>query len=284
MASASSMLADLDVKPRVTVHETRAAVLTKAKLEVSVAPASYAARARLVIKPRDGTRFSKSAKVARGSLSARIPLNFLGKAAVVVRLPQDLGLEASSATGNITSVAPKLSRGDRSAAVKPLLKRLKGLGFHTPKHTNRITKKVGDVILAFRKSQSLKRTKSMGRSTWREVLAAKPVKARYPKPGTHIEVDKKQQLMMVVRGGNVIGTMHVSSGLTGNTPEGSFRVFQRGGSPLYRFMAFLGNYGLHGYLSVPAYPASHGCVRIPMWAADWAWFKTQMGTEVIVYR
>ena len=31
---------------------------------------------------------------------------------------------------------------------------------------------------------------------------------------------------------------------------------------------FTNYYAIHGYKSVPAYPASHGCVRIPNWEAD----------------
>jgi lipoprotein-anchoring transpeptidase ErfK/SrfK len=27
---------------------------------------------------------------------------------------------------------------------------------------------------------------------------------------------------------------------------------------------FIGGYAIHGYVSVPAYPASHGCLRVPL--------------------
>ena len=30
---------------------------------------------------------------------------------------------------------------------------------------------------------------------------------------------------------------------------------------------FLRGFAVHGYPYVPAYPASHGCVRVPMWFA-----------------
>ena len=49
--------------------------------------------------------------------------------------------------------------------------------------------------------------------------------------------------------------------------------------PLY----FKGGFAIHGYPSVPAYPASHGCVRIPMWIAPSLYGKHGHGTTVIVH-
>ena len=42
---------------------------------------------------------------------------------------------------------------------------------------------------------------------------------------------------------------------------------------------------IHGYTSVPAYPASHGCVRVTYPAMDFIWDKglTPIGTPVWVY-
>ena len=40
-------------------------------------------------------------------------------------------------------------------------------------------------------------------------------------------------------------------------------------------MTFLGNeHAIHGFPSVPAYAASHGCVRAPMWLADWLYRRS----------
>ena len=40
------------------------------------------------------------------------------------------------------------------------------------------------------------------------------------------------------------------------------------GMGLYHPMYFLRGFAIHGYPSVPAWPASHGCVRIPLWLAS----------------
>jgi lipoprotein-anchoring transpeptidase ErfK/SrfK len=35
---------------------------------------------------------------------------------------------------------------------------------------------------------------------------------------------------------------------------------------------------------VPSYPASHGCVRVPMWTAIYLFDRVRMGTLVMIYR
>jgi lipoprotein-anchoring transpeptidase ErfK/SrfK len=42
---------------------------------------------------------------------------------------------------------------------------------------------------------------------------------------------------------------------------------------------------VHGYTSVPPYPASHGCARVSNNAINWIWDTNQMpiGTPVWVY-
>ncbi len=46
-------------------------------------------------------------------------------------------------------------------------------------------------------------------------------------PATHIEVDKRRQILMVVKNGKVHGLICVSTGATGNTPEGTLRIQQK---------------------------------------------------------
>ena len=43
------------------------------------------------------------------------------------------------------------------------------------------------------------------------------------------------------------------------------------------------HYAIHGFPSVPTYPASHGCVRIPIWIADWLYQQSPVGERVYVY-
>jgi hypothetical protein len=73
------------------------------------------------------------------------------------------------------------------------------------------------------------------------------------------------------------------------TPGGSFRVGRKilGDHKsklghLYNPLFFNQGIAIHGAASVPAYPASHGCVRIPMLDSRWFYDTVASGTPVYV--
>jgi lipoprotein-anchoring transpeptidase ErfK/SrfK len=99
-------------------------------------------------------------------------------------------------------------------------------------------------------------------------------------------------VLYVVRNGSVWQILPVSTaGLPGRfTPVGQFAVYRKvsGFDPsplgvLYDPLYFTGGYAIHGNPSVPPYPASHGCVRVPMWAAPILFAELPYGTPVDVY-
>ena len=77
------------------------------------------------------------------------------------------------------------------------------------------------------------------------------------------------------------------------TPEGMFQVYREVSSGwddsdlghLWRPKYFTGGFAIHGYTSVPAYPASHGCVRVTLGAMDFIWAQNLLpkGIPVWVY-
>jgi lipoprotein-anchoring transpeptidase ErfK/SrfK len=75
-----------------------------------------------------------------------------------------------------------------------------------------------------------------------------------------------------------------------HTPRGRFKVFRKvAGWRLSSLgLLYYPNYiyngiAIHGSLAMAAYPASHGCIRIPMFASKELSELTPVGTEVIVY-
>lgn len=177
-----------------------------------------------------------------------------------------------------------LRAGMRGPDARGLQSRLAKLGFLTPRTGDKYTFSASEVTVAFQKWYGLPRTYVWGSREWKKLASLNTG----PKPrfnhgrAAHVEVDKSKQTLMVAKGGRVLGIMAVSTGRSGNTPVGTFRIYQRGGSYLYRFLAFKGNFGIHGYPSVPANPASAGCVREPNWAASFTWNNTKMGSPVHV--
>jgi lipoprotein-anchoring transpeptidase ErfK/SrfK len=109
--------------------------------------------------------------------------------------------------------------------------------------------------------------------------------------GDHVEIDISRQVTLYVRGGEVIGIWPTSTGAPGNdTPRGAFRVYRKDAGwecgdlgCLFKPSYFIGGYAIHGYPSVPTYPASHGCSRVPMSMTDWVYDSLPVGFEVLTY-
>ena len=89
-----------------------------------------------------------------------------------------------------------------------------------------------------------------------------------------IEVDKALQQLTAFQGDVVVVKTNISTGRPGhNTPNGTFSTGSKermhyshkyNDAPMPYAIEVYGDVFLHGYTSVPPYPASHGCVRIPL--------------------
>jgi len=117
-----------------------------------------------------------------------------------------------------------------------------------------------------------------------------------------VRVNKATQKMTVSKNNRSFVTLPVSTGSgkmfkgkTGMTravtPSGTFKVFRRQSGwyqsylgCLYAPSFFNGGIALHGSLSVPRYPASHGCVRVGPTLATMAGLNKiiQSGSVVVV--
>ena len=188
-----------------------------------------------------------------------------------------------------TTPLPSLAQGSSSPFVRLLEQRLLDLRYRVPNPDYGFDFRTGDAVLAFNKVQGRARLRSVDASTWRALARPRRPRARNDAPGRHIEVDKTRQVLLVVNDGRVRWIVHVSTGLyEGWTRDGVFRVFRKvaGYSPnrLYYPSYFDGGRAVHGWPEVPAYPASHGCVRVPNWTAVWLHQLMPLGTVVRVYR
>jgi len=81
--------------------------------------------------------------------------------------------------------------------------------------------------------------------------------------------------------------MHVSTGATGNTPVGRWHIYSKvpglNSHGMYYSNFFTGAFAIHGYASVPPWPASHGCVRTPMWYAPGFYTRWAIGATVYIF-
>jgi hypothetical protein len=111
---------------------------------------------------------------------------------------------------------------------------------------------------------------------------------RFPGHGRHAEGNLSLQLLALVNGSQVEDIFPISSGKP-STPTilGSHRIYSRvpGYLPdgMYYSNFFLRGYAIHGYDPAPDYPASHGCMRLPIVDAVPAFNWLALGDWVDVY-
>jgi len=123
-----------------------------------------------------------------------------------------------------------------------------------------------------------------------------------------VEIDVARQVLVLYQGNQVRLITPVSTGAGEHycyTPKGrpdvracefaitpsgkfSFKYFKKGWdeSPLghlYNPYYFNGGIAVHGYQSVPVTPASHGCVRIPMYVSEYFYTLVNKGEPVYVF-
>lgn len=169
-------------------------------------------------------------------------------------------------------IPPALAVGTTSPAVAELARRLGALHYAIPSVSTTFSEDFIQSVYAFQKVQGLERTGVVDAAFWARLEDPRIPQPRYREPADHLEVDKTHQVLYVVRGGEIALISPVSTaGIAGYyTPEGRFAIYRKvtgyDRSPLgvlLNPMYFTGGYAIHGNPSVPPYPASHGCVRVP---------------------
>jgi PKD repeat protein len=181
---------------------------------------------------------------------------------------------------------PYLAQGARGPSVRILERRLAQLHYLLRGVDGFYSYDTADAVLAFQKVSGLARTGRVTPAVWRRLQASHTPRPRY-RYGHHLEVDKTRQVLFEVNRGHVVRIVHVSTGATGNTPVGAWRIYSKVpgtlASGMFDSNFFLRGFAIHGYPSVPSYPASHGCVRTPNWAAPILFASSYYGETVYIY-
>ena len=221
-----------------------------------------------------------------GTFSARVTAGRPGPEVIKLRLEPAEGYAGTTRTLRPRIAAPNLRLGSGGPAVLFLERQLARLGYVLLGVNSRYSQDTADAVLAFRKVRGLARTGSVDRVLWRALTSASRPRARVAN-GDHIEVYKTRQVLFEVRRGQVVRVVHVSTGATGNTPVGHWRVYSKqpgyNAIGMYYSLYFLRGFAIHGYSPVPPYPASHGCVRVPIWFAKGLYDRWPRGATVLVF-
>jgi N-acetylmuramoyl-L-alanine amidase len=148
-----------------------------------------------------------------------------------------------------------------------------------------------DAVMAFEKVEELQRDGTVGAEVWQRIFSAQAPIPRRSLGGTRCEVDLTRQVLLMITDNRVWKIVHVSTGRLGTRTghyvvgakyEGWVRCVTLEGE-MYYPSYIVSKTAIHGYRSVPPYPASHGCVRVPVWMAVELYYQLQKGTPVDVY-
>ena len=168
----------------------------------------------------------------------------------------------------VSVVAPSLRPGSRGPAVRLLQGQLARLGYVIGR-PGFYDARTARAVLAFRKVTGMRRTSVASSDVFRRLARGGGVfRVRFPGHGKHVEADLSRQVIALIRNGKAERIFPASSGKPSTpTIRGHFRVYMK--SPgtnakgMYMSSYFIRGYAIHGYPSVPVFPASHGCLRIP---------------------
>jgi hypothetical protein len=199
-----------------------------------------------------------------------------------------------------------LEPGDRGVAVRQLQQSLTDALVYRGPINGRYDDKTAAAVITFHKVIERPRTDTWQEADWDRIAEFEP---RVPKRRTNepdrVEVDIGHQVVYLIEGDEVAAIMATSTGggylyyskrveawVSAWTPRGSFRFFNHANGwncdPLYGWCiyepwSFTTGYALHGYSSVPPYPASHGCVRVHNWEADWLEDHLSIGMRIHIW-
>ncbi|HEY3960568.1 MAG TPA: L,D-transpeptidase family protein [Solirubrobacteraceae bacterium] len=201
--------------------------------------------------------------------------------------PQQVAFRGRSP--GVRFVQANLGPGAQGQSVRLLQSELDVLHFAVPL-SGVFEEGTARALIAYRKMTGLERVPYAGRRVF-ELLArgAGSFHVRYPEDGRHVEANLTKQVLAEIEPGGRVRTLYTISSGKPSTPTvlGRFRVYEKTPGVNSEGMVdsnyFIRGYAIHGYAEVPAYAASHGCLRVPIPDAPAIYAWVQTGTPVDVY-
>jgi L,D-transpeptidase catalytic domain len=238
---------------------------------------------------RRGKLAIKQGRHGTGTFTATVKPKASGILRVQVAHKATPQLKGFSRVIGITSMSTSPSYGSTSLFVDLVQQKLAALHLYIPQ-TGIWDSGTELAVDAYHRLLNRGYSTVLDPATLNDLLAGKgsfPV--RYPKQGRHVEGNLGKQLAALIVGSKPYWIFPISSGKP-STPTilGSFQIYSRvpGYLPdgMYYSDFFIRGYALHGYDPSPDYPASHGCMRLPIQDAIAAFNWLQIGEWVDVYQ
>jgi peptidoglycan hydrolase-like protein with peptidoglycan-binding domain len=261
---------------KVRVVGTLAPFVAGQKVTVGLYRGSHRVRQKTVAVGANGA-FATLLKTPEGKLNVR---------AAHKATPQQVAANAKKL--RLLAIDSHAGLGSRGATVRIIQTRLSTMHFAVAR-TGVFDASTSRAVIAYRKMRGWARVGFASKAVVRGLLAGKGTfKPRFPSHGKHVEADLSRQVLVLLNGSKPYRIYTVSSGKA-STPTvlGRFKVYSRqlGTNALGMVDSsyFIGGYAIHGYHDVPTFPASHGCLRVPIPNARSIYDWLRIGDRVDVY-
>lgn len=237
-------------------------------------------------------------------MSLRGKITGIGLSAAVVAATAIMaGGTAASAASGYSPPKRVLREGSSGADVRALQQRLAALKYYPGGADGHFGANTLEAVWAFQEVNRLPVSGDVGNRTKADLVHPHAYRSNDPRQdGTRVEVNLGLGVLVLYVNHQIALVTHESSGghytydgdAYARTPTGKFRTLRFIPGWHHAALGYMYNpvyfndsgYAIHGDTSVPKEPASHGCVRVPMFIANWFHRDVRLGphgTEVWIY-
>jgi peptidoglycan hydrolase-like protein with peptidoglycan-binding domain len=261
-------------------------------------------------KARIGAIALAAAAVAVGACTAGTASAASASAMAGAGGPPNATLAAKTVSAAVSAPAAwsppsgTLAPGSSGAGVKSVQRRLAALKYDPGTIDGHFGSDTEDAVWAFQEINRLPVTGVINARTKRALVHPRTYASNDPRQdSTRIEVNQALEVLVLYKNDKISLISHVSTGggywyncggseCQAITPNGNYRtvVYMPGWvtvplGAMYNPVFFISTvYAIHGDTYVPVFPDSHGCVRLPMFVAQFFHnLVVTPGTEVFIY-
>jgi L,D-transpeptidase catalytic domain len=300
-ALAASKGGAVEAVPKATVkikighlHGGKARIMSTVPVHGTINP--FVPGQRVVVSfYRNGVRFERKTvrvrkgKRGKGGFRARIRIEKAGKYAASARHAPTAKLGGDRTVRKSWRVSfPSLRQGKCGEVVIGFKRAMRKMGY-IANGGRCFGGKTARGVLAYRKVNGLARSYRAGKGLVKRAFAGRGAyRIRHPGAGPHVEVPLSKQVLVFAKGDRPVAVYPVSSGKSSTptvTGHYSFIRTEPGYNShgMYYSFYFYGGYAVHGYESVPDYPASHGCIRTFIADQPEIYERINFGEDIFIF-
>ncbi len=236
----------------------------------------------------------KRVKVGKGKggvgvFRAKIRIRKAGRYAVSAKHKATAALGGDSTVRKSWKVSfPALRQGKCGDVVVGFKKAMRKMGY-VANSGRCFGGKTARGVLAYRKVNGMTRSFRAGEGLVKRVYAGRGgYRVRHPGAGRHVEAPLGKQVLVFAKGRKPYAIYPTSSGKSSTpTVTGHYEFIRTepgyNSHGMYYSWYFYGGYAIHGYESVPNYPASHGCLRTFIADQPEIYNRIKYGEDIFVF-